>query len=1095
MAFSRIISATTAAVMLASAVAYLPQTQAFAQEEYSDNSYRDLESGAVVEIASFDDLTYFSEYVNGGGNTDDVTWKLTCDISSGYSYSFDEENNVVNALNSNGEKVFALGTGDGTTMGDVSGNLPEDLPKFTIIGSGDFQFNGTFDGNGYEISGLYGSSAMFGTLDGAKVCNLTVSDSYFYNESGNAASIALTLKGSEISYVTVQDTFVGSDNDGDVGGIAAYAESTVDSNGVQDDNSSIIASQYIGNSIIVNKSASSKHTGGVIGYTYYFGGAQNNIIDNCNITLPIYAYSTSSSGFVGFFASFFFVNHSLYFGEITGNNLSKFQGGSFTDSYTNDTLKPNAGSSFPTYIDDSRVTCGEIAYKLENQRDSSINVYWTQDLANNGTPVLSSSQDLLVRCNGNGFANISADKHLSNDEYTNNEDGTHTYICSNCSCEVTESCAYVNGVCSLCNQVEKPKISTSFGKKYYWINNYSQLCWFAKQVNNGTAETQNVLIEADIIADENVAWVPIGTTSNPYTGVFNGQNHYISGINTGDDLTTYVGLFGYTERATINNLGVIDSNFSGTNYVAAFIGSAVSTTVSNCYAYNNKIKSVNNVYSGFIATAQQTILNFSYTDSDKGILNSGTANIENCFHTMPNSEFGTAVESKDISSGYVAYMLKIQAKKFNIANQWGQDLSLESSYPILNINYEVFCAADKYDNQAPDDHACENITCNNDGSHKYYCSYCKQEVTENCCYVDGFCSICGYFDDSSEYIIYKESGNFTLPTPKDSSVIGWITADGKLYQCGSEIIVEDELKLSRVTLNINTVGASVRLNSGSTGIKFATQLDFEGADLDMLQIKAGTLICPADYVTNDSVLNYQSFVDNDYIALIQDIDDISFAEITVNGIDYDNTYSGSIININAFNYGREFTGCGFVEITYADGNVSYFYASQKSSQSVYSLAAKAYSDRQATSDEVYRYSANSLENVEYFSRYTEDERNVLLGFLDGVVSFDVNLGTTEPTLSIPEVAKDFYSPAYTVSVDYEANTFTVQGNDDWRYYICVTKSNGESVYQRVCILINDKRVTSSNNQDNFEIPESTVESNSTKITENVMTINIVGIGS
>ena len=1122
MALSKKISAMTAAVMLTTTAAAFPPTVVSATT-YDDASYASLSSGDVVQIDTFDELCYFSSYVNSGGATEGITWQLTADINAGsYTYNFDEATGLVIASDSDGNSAFCLGSGVSGTNGLSSeigtvyaassltsgvlttGALPEDAQTGFSMIADSVQFKGIFDGNGYKISGLYGLSAMFGTLKEAEVYNLTISDSYFYNASGDAASVALKSKGTDISYVTVEDTFVGCTNKGNIGGIVACVETSADDS---DSAAKVIASQCVGDTVLVNGSDSSYYTGGIIGTTSYMGGGQFTV-EFCNNSADIYGGNTRSSGVAGYLAHTFAVKTSLSSGNINSGTFKFHGGGTFVDSYQipseSEQSVPSASDGGPyfNYITSEQVSSGEITYIMENLRkasDVTTSVHWTQDLANGGMPILSESTDYLVCCSGTGYENGSTDKHTVSGEYVDNGDNTHSYVCANCSVTVTDECDFVDGSCSFCGRIEAPSIVTSFGQSYYQINNYSQLCWFADAVNSGTAKTVNAQIMQDIEADSSVAWVPIGTASAPYSGTFNGQNHTVSGLNVSEG--TYVGLFGYTSGANISNFGVENSSVSGTNYVGAFIGTAVNTTVMNCYAYNNTV-TCDNTSSGFIATSQgSTVISFSYTNSDKGLLNTGTATIIGCFHSGQSTN-GTAVTSEDFSSGYVAYMLKEETVKVGYANEWGQDLRVTGSHPILDNDYEVFCTGDGYDNLPPSDHDCENVVCNSDGTHQYDCAYCMQQITENCRYVDGFCSICGHFDNDTDYIYYKESGTYTLPTPKSSSateqVIGWISSDGVLYQCGSEVTVSSLMILDKVTLNLNTIGASVRLNSGSTGIKFATAFELNGADYEALDISVGTLICPTDYVTNDSILDYDYFVENEYIALIQDFEDVSFDEITVNDTIYGNTYTGSIININAYNYAREFTGCGFIEVTYSDGSVSYFYASAKSSQSVYTLAVKAFGDRVQTADDVYNNETIALYNDTgdvYYSRYTDGQLDILKRFIDGVVIFNIDLDNQGGAdIIIPEEIISFYELAYYGRVDYSNCLISIVGtSEDWRCYIPVTKSTGEVQYQRVSVMINGKRITYANTTDNFEIPVSVVDADSDAVDLFTFDINIVGI--
>lgn len=75
-------------------------------------------------------------------------------------------------------------------------------------------------------------------------------------------------------------------------------------------------------------------------------------------------------------------------------------------------------------------------------------------------------------------------------------------------------------------------------------------------------------------------WAPIGTSSKPFTGIFDGNGFAISNlyINRASD---YNGLFGYAKNATIKNL-TINCNITGGGRTGAIIGSCASATLSNC---------------------------------------------------------------------------------------------------------------------------------------------------------------------------------------------------------------------------------------------------------------------------------------------------------------------------------------------------------------------------------------------------------------------------------------------------------------------------------------------------------------------------------
>ena len=78
-------------------------------------------------------------------------------------------------------------------------------------------------------------------------------------------------------------------------------------------------------------------------------------------------------------------------------------------------------------------------------------------------------------------------------------------------------------------------------------------------------------------------WQPIGTSSNPFTGSFDGQGYEISGLFIDRPDEDEVGLFGCVgEAGIINDVEVVDATVTGKQYVAGVVGSNLGT-LSNCY--------------------------------------------------------------------------------------------------------------------------------------------------------------------------------------------------------------------------------------------------------------------------------------------------------------------------------------------------------------------------------------------------------------------------------------------------------------------------------------------------------------------------------
>ena len=210
-------------------------------------------------------------------------------------------------------------------------------------------------------------------------------------------------------------------------------------------------------------------------------------------------------------------------------------------------------------------------------------------------------------------------------EHTHNKDGDITYTCKddkehikNVACKdcpigyvTTETQSHSigeNGFCA-CNEVYQPAELTT--DKYdmdgdgskdavYEISNAGQLYWFAGLVNgtlSGVTQntSANAVLTKDIVVNKNVLksdgtvnegsfkeWTPIATSASPYTGIFDGQNHTISGLYFNQEDSYDVGLFS-RNNGKIANAGILDSYFYGTSKVGGVCGNNYTGTITNCY--------------------------------------------------------------------------------------------------------------------------------------------------------------------------------------------------------------------------------------------------------------------------------------------------------------------------------------------------------------------------------------------------------------------------------------------------------------------------------------------------------------------------------
>ena len=111
-------------------------------------------------------------------------------------------------------------------------------------------------------------------------------------------------------------------------------------------------------------------------------------------------------------------------------------------------------------------------------------------------------------------------------------------------------------------------------KNEFTIYTAAELAGLAKLVNDGNSfadKTINLGADIDlnsnydllnVFAGENynsepndiIFWTPIGTTAAPFKGTFNGGGHLIDDLAIKYRSNSYVGLFGYVESGTIQDL-------------------------------------------------------------------------------------------------------------------------------------------------------------------------------------------------------------------------------------------------------------------------------------------------------------------------------------------------------------------------------------------------------------------------------------------------------------------------------------------------------------------------------------------------------------
>ncbi len=120
-----------------------------------------------------------------------------------------------------------------------------------------------------------------------------------------------------------------------------------------------------------------------------------------------------------------------------------------------------------------------------------------------------------------------------------------------------------------------PTVGTGDSGSPYEISSLSHLYWIAEdssrwdkhylQTGNIDATETNSIYEAK-------GWKPIGNETIKFTGTYSGGGHYIDNLFINRTTEDNIGLFGYTNGATINQLELRNVNITGQDNVGALIG-------------------------------------------------------------------------------------------------------------------------------------------------------------------------------------------------------------------------------------------------------------------------------------------------------------------------------------------------------------------------------------------------------------------------------------------------------------------------------------------------------------------------------------------
>ena len=415
-----------------------------------------------------------------------------------------------------------------------------------------------------------------------------------------------------------------------------------------------------------------------------------------------------------------------YFGATEGM-VAYYSGAKLTVNGQEQTVKA-FGNGKPsednaTGFTEAQLKSGVVAYQL--QQNASSKAKWGQNLANDDDiyPVIGSEHQVyadnttlncktyeVVRGSFTNNPTSSAIRyqhgtiihHVATDatcteaatkEYWQCQDCQRTYSDSQLTKELTDvtdaehpALGHDNnedGYCKRCQHYVAVKPSEENG--VYLIAKPCHLAWFRDYVNGtivdegGVAGTTHPSASAMLTADidlknychaaedgkELLSWIPIGYVNNSWKGNMDGQGHTISHLYI-KTAQKYVGLFGYTDGATIQDL-IFDNakveNVSTTNANTYYTGILAGSAYGYSPAHIKGIKTTKNCTvigqentGGIIGFAKINLENCENHSSVKGTKSvGGIAGNSAVINIRRSTNYGTVENNKTYIGGIIGY--------------------------------------------------------------------------------------------------------------------------------------------------------------------------------------------------------------------------------------------------------------------------------------------------------------------------------------------------------------------------------------------------------------------------------------------------------
>lgn len=318
------------------------------------------------------------------------------------------------------------------------------------------------------------------------------------------------------------------------------------------------------------------------------------------------------------------------------------------------------------YIDDRSNGVFTVSVVARNNDPENISYTWQYSTANKGTVIWSQWEDVT--------AGVWDERHMlvvspSDYDYENKDNRFR--------------CVITYGA----EKIESESAILYVGYTVHYVNNYTDL----QRIGSDGWDLDHVYIQTATIVC-NSALTPIGSSSTPFTGVYNGKGFAIKDITINTD-SSHAGLFGYANGAKLINIHIVGGSVTSTaanSYAGGIVGYSTNTTIYNC-ANECNVKST--LYAGGIAGYADVLVEGCSNRGTVKIVSDGQAyaggivgysrGVRNCF----NSGDVSAVSNASASSSNNVYAGGISGRAqsysyisscYNSGNVYSESVSIST---------------------------------------------------------------------------------------------------------------------------------------------------------------------------------------------------------------------------------------------------------------------------------------------------------------------------------------------------------------------------------------------------------------------------------